>query len=226
MAEQKAPGPIKRTFKYLVSPRLFLSAEDVSKYGGFSVRYHKELFAAIKAAYKRLKEKKASEKLSVSSIEDRFRVFYDSFYERGVKESEIEEIHSRHRSAARLLFVVSVFFIVLSGYLFYIPNITLIPNAIIAIATALTAVAIIINGLSHNYYAWLIEQRLLPELFNFINYMKKPIKRWPKPSLSKTMSEEIIREYKERDQVLRDFINDGKTLDEIGLSHLKERVGE
>lgn len=227
MGEKKATGPIRRGLKYLVSPRFFLSSEVVSKYGGFSIRYHKELISAIKLSLKRLRESKENtSKFTVTTIEDRIRIFYDALYESAVEEGDIEQIHAKHRKSALLFFIASFFFIALSGLLFVIPKITLIPNAIIAIATLITALTIIINGLSYNYYAWLIEQRLLPEIFSFTKYMSKPIKRWPKKALSRTMTEEISREYKARDQVLRDYIKGGNTLDDIGLAHLKERVFE
>jgi hypothetical protein len=225
----KKPGAIRKTAGYIMSPRMFMSAEDVQKYGGFSLRYHRELLGEIKRSFKALKESKQNVKsLTLKSVEERLMLFYDTLYENAISEEELSQIHKMHGKRAKLLFGVSLVVILISFCLFFIPNITIIPNILISVATLIVAASVLIKAFSFNYYAWLIEQRLLPEAFGFKLYMKKAFKRWPKTSLSQNMQSEIKNQYQKRDEELKGFLerNPDKTLDDIGLGHLKERLSE
>lgn len=224
MPDAKPQGKIKKTFKYLVSPRMFMSKEDVSKYGGFSLRYQKDMLSEIKSSIKALRESslKKAETLIIKDKEHRFQVFYDRYFELGVDPEKIPTIHKGFRNKAQGFFIITALFLFGAVYLLFSPNLILIPSWLIALMVLPMTAAVFIKAVSFNYYAWLIEQRLLPESYSFQRFFKsKPFYR-PMKKLSDAQISEITDQYKSRYAEIKKAMQEDANfnLDDYGLGHI------
>lgn len=205
-----------------------MSSEDIKKYGGFSLRYHRQMIGVIKASIAAIKQenKSTATKMSVRSVDERLLKFYDTLYELGLSEEDIAHLHSSNRTRGLIVFSLSSVILALSMFMLLIDDFSIFPNWVLSIATTAFSVALLVKGLTFNYYSWLIEQRLLPEMISFVKYLEKVLQRWPKKTLSATMLSEIKEQYKKRDDELRHYLSEDqtRTLEQIGLAHLMERL--
>ncbi len=207
MAEQR-PGKIRRSLGYLVSPRLFASAETTRRYGGLSFHAHRQLISVISAAIQaikasKLKNKERSEEDGsqvqvLQSFDERLRYFYDYVYEWGYTETEIIGAHKNHVAQGRVGILSITVSIVFALVFLLFDNFTIIPNTVLALVSMAFACAVGLRSMSEFYLAWLIEQRLQPKHYSFMKYIRGLKSNFPARELSIEQITEMQREYFKR----------------------------
>lgn len=205
-------GPITKGLIYLISPRLLAKPEDVAKYGAFTTRYHKEVLKNISNGLKDLKSAK-SNKLAVESFDindraARLEVFYDYLYESGVDREKVSVMHANFKKQATGVLIMSLIVMVFSGLTYFNDFKLLIPNVAISIFTFAYGLVLAFKAKQSQYFAWLIEQRLTVDSVSLMQFVKSNPLYWPMSSLSESMLAEVKREYKDRDEMLKNALLD------------------
>ena len=225
--ETKSPGRVRRTLAYLASPRLFMSSESTSKYGAFSLTYHRQilrdLYDACLIIYARWRLGENSEDVDISGDLTRY---FDSLYEAGHDKDSIVNLHRNYCVHGRILIGVAA----VLATIFVISLVSGIDTFIgwlFAISASVIGASIAIKGLTFLYYACVLEDKLLPERFPFSRYLTKDSFRFPTGELQPEYLAEVVREFEARDALLLQLLKkDGFTLDSIGLDHLKGRFNK
>ena len=225
MTEEKKRGLIKGFFFYMVSPRLFMKSKDIKNHGMFSFIYHVKLYSAIKHSWTLLRSKGQKVTVDISNRTERLKVFYDRMYECGVENAdEVSEKHREHLVGYKVSMVLFMAIATLSIVFIKIPDFIIIPSWVIGACTLICSLSFLMKSLIFMYYAWLLENRLTPEHFSVIDYIKHGHKEsfaalFPHSDISENMKIEIAAEIQKREKYIIEEMLKDPTLDpsEYGL---------
>lgn len=215
-------GKIKTSAKWLISPRVLMSAEDCRKYGALSLAPVRQLYREIAELFRGLRNQPTPPKINIANKVERARHFYDEVYNNQLFGDALGNLHRGYYLGYKYSVGLCLILFVVSIVLISAPRFTALPNWVLAIAVLIGCVALGVRGLTMAYFAWLIQQRLTTELFSFRDYLSISdfIKRLPSPSISKMQKEEIRAEEKIRVQLILKKLKENPSinLDEYGLS--------
>lgn len=207
--------------KWLISPRVFMSAEDCSKYGALSLTPIKRLFSEIAEVFSGLNKKAESVEIDITNKAERAEYFYDQVFTNAIFGQSLARLHRRYFLAFKYSMLLSLLLTVFSVVLTALPRFTILPNWIVSVVMLIVCFTVFVRGMTMAYFAWLIQQRLSTELFSFGEYISVTqfFKRLPNSTLNANQLKEIPIEERKRVDLIKQKLraNPALSLSDFGL---------